>query len=67
MEDLVTSETVIEPFLDVARDQVARDRPFFDTLSKTLDIQADYNVSHFCERIRFVNLSTHTWPQKLFF
>lgn len=46
MNDLVTSETVIEPFLDVVRDQVARGKPFFDTLSKTLDVQADYNVSH---------------------
>ena len=60
MEDLVKDEAVIEPFLDVARAQVARGKPFFDTLSKTLDVEADYNVSHFWKRTRYINSNANT-------
>jgi len=43
MADMVKSETVIELVLDVARNQVILNKPFFETLSKTLNVQAEYN------------------------
>ena len=45
MDDLVTSENVLDILCDVARDQVARGKPFFETVPKTLGVQAEYNVS----------------------
>ena len=45
MDDLVKDSAVFELVLSVAEEQMARGKPFFDTLSKTLGVQADYNVS----------------------
>ena len=44
MDDPVTSNAVFELVCDVGRDQVGRSKPFMDILSRTLDVQADYNV-----------------------
>ena len=49
MDDKVTSPAVFELVLGVAEEQVARTKPFFETLSKTLGVQADYNVSQIFE------------------
>ena len=46
MDDLVKSDTVFEEVFDVTRDQVGRGKAFLETLTKTLDVQAEYNVSH---------------------
>jgi len=43
MDDLVKDSTVFGLVLSVAEEQMARGKPFFDTLSKTLGVQADYN------------------------
>jgi len=43
MDDLVKDSAVFELVLSVAEEQMARGKPFFDTLSKTLGVQADYN------------------------
>ena len=45
MDDLVTSDEVLDILCDVAREQVSRSKPFFETLPKTLGVQAEYNVS----------------------
>ena len=45
MDDLVKDSAVFDLVLSVAEEQMARGKPFFDTLSKTLGVQADYNVS----------------------
>ena len=44
MDDTVTSDAVFEIVCDVGSAQVARTKPFLDTLSRTLGVQADYNV-----------------------
>ena len=45
MDDLVKDSTVFELVLSVAEEQMARGKAFFDTFSKALGVQADYNVS----------------------
>ena len=45
MDDLVTSDSVFDDVSEIARDQMARGKAFMETLSKALDVQADYNVS----------------------
>ena len=45
MADLVSSDEIFDLVYEVTENHMARNKNFLDTLSKTLKVQAEYNVS----------------------